>query len=77
MVVDLLTNVMFYISKLSDHPICAGVVLPNPILKNKAVVALVGGSNGHYTDYLFFFRCLAVHRGVVDVQALETPAKTY
>jgi hypothetical protein len=77
MVVDLLTNVTFYISKLFDHPIGARVVLPNHILKNKAVVALVGGSNGPYTDNLCFFRCLAVHRGVVDVQALETPAKTY
>jgi hypothetical protein len=28
------------------------------------------------TTYVFF-RCLAVHRGVVDVQDLETPAKTY
>jgi hypothetical protein len=46
-------------------------------LKNKAVVALVGGSHGAYTDNLCFFRCLAVHRGVVDVQDLETPAKTY
>jgi hypothetical protein len=44
---------------------------------NKAVVALVGGSHGAYTDNLCFFRCLAVHRGVVGVQDLETPAKTY
>ena len=46
-------------------------------MKNKAVDALVGGSNGPYTDNLCVFLCLAVHRGVVDVQALETPAKTY
>jgi cephalosporin-C deacetylase-like acetyl esterase len=39
-----------------DHPIGARVVLPDHILKNKAVVALVGGSNGAYTDNLCFFR---------------------
>ena len=76
-VVHLLTNVTFYVNKLFDHPIGARVVLPDHILKNKAVVALVGGSNGAYTDNLCFFRCLAVHRGVVDVQDLETPAKSY
>ena len=76
-VVHLLTNVTFYVNKLFDHPIGARVVLPDHILKNKAVVALVGGSHGAYTDNLCFFRCLAVHRGVVDVQALDTPAKTY
>ena len=31
----------------------------------------------HYTDNLCFFRCLAVHRGAPDIQALEVPAKTY
>jgi hypothetical protein len=50
---------------------------PDHILKNKAVVALVGGSHGAYTDNLCFFRCLAVHRGAPNVQYLETPAKTY
>jgi hypothetical protein len=76
-VVHLLTNVTFYVNKLFDHPIGARVVLPDHILKNKAVVALVGGSHGAYTDNLCFFRCLAVHRGAPNVQYLETPAKTY
>ena len=67
----------FYVNKLFDHPIGARVGLPDHILKNKAVVALVGGSHGAYTDNLCFFRCLSVHRGVVGVQDLETPAKTY
>ena len=31
----------------------------------------------HYTDNLCFFRCLDVHRGAPDIQALEVPAKTY
>jgi len=59
-VVHLLTNVTFYVNKLFENPIGARIVLPDHILKNKAVVALVGGSNGLYTDNLCFFRWLAV-----------------
>jgi hypothetical protein len=76
-VVHLLTNVKFYVNKLFDHPIGARVVLPDHILKNKAVVALVTGAYGSYTDNLCFFRCLVIHRGTPDVKALEAPAKTY
>jgi hypothetical protein len=43
-VVHLLTNETFYVNKLFDHPIGARVVLPDHILKSKAVVGLVGGS---------------------------------
>ena len=56
-VVHSLTNVAFYVNKLFDHPIGARFVLPDHILKNKAVVALVGGSNGPYTVNLCFFCC--------------------
>jgi hypothetical protein len=76
-VVNLLTNVAFYVKKLFDHPIGARVVLPDHILKNKAVVAFVGGSNGPNTVNLCFFCYLTVHRGAPDVKALETPTKTY
>jgi hypothetical protein len=76
-VVHLLTNVTFYLSKLIQHPIGARVVLPDHILKNRAVVALVGGANGAYTDKLCLFRCLSVHRRAPDVQAVEVLAKTY
>jgi hypothetical protein len=65
-VVHLLTNVTFYLNKLIQHPIGARVVLPDHILKNRAVVALVGGAHGPYTDNLCFFRCLVVHRGTPD-----------
>jgi hypothetical protein len=44
-----------YVNKQFDHPIGARVVLPDHILKNKAVVALVGGSSGPYTENLCFF----------------------
>jgi hypothetical protein len=64
--------VTFYVNKLFDHPLGARVVLPDHILKNKAVVGLVGGSHGPYTDN--FFRCLAVHRGA-SVKDVEVPAK--
>jgi hypothetical protein len=47
-VVHLLTDVTFYLNKLIQHPIGARVGLPDYILKNKAVVALVGGSHGPY-----------------------------
>jgi hypothetical protein len=73
-VVHLLTNVTFYVNKLFDHPIGARIVLPDHILENKAVVSLVGGSYGPYTDNLF--RCLAVHRGA-SAKDVEVPAKTY
>jgi hypothetical protein len=70
-VVHLLTNKTFYLSKLIQHPIGARVVLPDHILKNRVVVALVGGANGAYTDKLCFFRCLSVHRRAPDIQAVE------
>ena len=76
-VVHPLTNVALYVKKLFDHPIGARVVLPDHILKNKAVVAFVGGSNGPYTVNLCLFWYLAIHRGAPDVKALETPTKTY
>jgi hypothetical protein len=75
-VVHLLTNATFYVNKLFDHPIAAKVVLPDHILKNKAVVSLVGGSHGPYTDNLCFFLCLTVHRGA-PVKDVEVQAKTY
>ena len=51
-VVHLLTNVMFYVNKLFDHPIGARVVLPDFFLRNQGLVCLVGGAHGPYTDNL-------------------------
>jgi hypothetical protein len=39
--------------------------------------SLVGGSNEPHEDNLCFFRCLAVHHGTPNVQALEAPTKAY
>jgi hypothetical protein len=68
-VVHLLTNATFYLSKLIQYSIGARVVLPDHILKKKAVVALVGGAHGPYEDNLCFCRCLAVYRGAPDVKS--------
>jgi hypothetical protein len=74
--VHLLTNVTFYVNKISEHPIGASVLLPDYILKNTGVVALITGSRGPYNDDLCLLRCLAVHRGA-PVRDVESPAKTY
>ena len=64
-VVDLITNVTFFISKLNDHPIGAAVKLPKFIAKNKSIVALHrdGQTGRYYDDNLCLFRCLAIHSG--------------
>ena len=64
-VVDIITNVTFFVSKLKGHPIGTGSKLPKFILKNKSMKAL---NRDHqtgklYNDNLCFFRCLAVHNG--------------
>jgi hypothetical protein len=65
-----------HVCAASQHVSTTGHI-SNHILKNRAVVALVCGAHGPYTDNLCFFRCLVVHRGTPDVQALEATAKTY
>ena len=76
-VVHLLSNVTFYVNKINEYPIGASVLLPDYVLRNPGVVALIIGSNGIYNDDdLCLFRCLAVHRGA-PVSDVESPAKTY
>jgi len=64
------------VNKINNHPIGAGVLLPDYVSNNPGLNNLTGGSNGTYTDNLCFFRCLAVHRGATVVNA-EASAKTY
>jgi hypothetical protein len=73
--VHLLTNVTLYVNKIKEHPIGASV-LPDYILENTGVVALITGSHGPYNDDLCLLRCLAVHRGA-PVRDVESPEKTY
>ena len=75
--VHLLSNVTFYVNNINDYPIGASVLLPDYVLRNPGVVALITGSNGIYNDDdLCLFRWLAVHRGA-PVSDVESPAKTY
>jgi len=68
-VVQLITNVAFYVSKINNHPIGAGVLPPVYVSKNPGLNNLTDGSSGTYTDNLWFFRCLAFHRGATVVNA--------
>jgi hypothetical protein len=72
----LLTNVTFYVNKINEHPIGASVLLPDYILTNTGVIALITGSHGSYNDDLCLLRCLVVHRGA-PVRDVESPTKTY
>ena len=74
--VHLLTNVTFYVNNINEHPNGASVLLPDYILKNAGVVALITGSHEPYNDDLCLLRCLAVHRGA-PVRDVESPTKTY
>ena len=74
--VHLLTNVTFYVNKINEHPIGASVLLPDYILTNTGVIALITGSHGPYNDDLCLLRCLAVHRGA-PVRDVESATKTY
>ncbi|KAI8487963.1 hypothetical protein Bbelb_344110 [Branchiostoma belcheri] len=74
-VVHILTNVTFYVDKLTDHPIGAFDELPDFIRHSRAIIGLDSGSNGQYKDNLCFFRCLAVHRAGAWHRNIEKPAK--
>ena len=76
-VVELVTNVTFFLNRIIHHPIgCVGVTLPDYLKHNKAVVGLAKDEHGAtYNDNLCLFRCLALHRGC-DVRRLETTVVT-
>jgi hypothetical protein len=46
-VVHLLSNVTFYVNKINEYPIGVNVLLPDYVLRNPGVVALITGSNGY------------------------------
>ena len=77
-VVELLTNVTFFLNRIIHHPIgCVGVTLPDYLKHNKAVVGLEKDHhrNATYNDNLCLFRCLALHQGC-DVRHLEAMVVT-
>jgi hypothetical protein len=77
-VVNWITNVCFFVTKIRDHPIGRYTLLPPYILRNKAIVSLDCDNNTgqSYQDKLCFFRCLAVHNGC-HVKNLERDTKHY
>ena len=64
-IVDQVTNVTFFVTKLRQHPIGKSTLLPSFIVNNKAVVSLEYDKKSglRYNDNLCFFRCLALHNG--------------
>ena len=77
-VVELVTNVTFFINCIVHHPIgCVGVNLPDYVKHNKAIVGLEidHHRNAIYRDNLCLFRCLALHQGC-DVRRLEATVAT-
>ena len=64
-VVQQVTNVTFFVTKLQGHPIGRGTYLPSYLAKNHGLVALDRNRNNGkvYSDNLCFFRALELHNG--------------
>lgn len=67
-VVEQVTNVTFFVTKLRDHPIGRGKILPHYIVENH--------SKKPYKDNLCFFRALALHNGC-HAKKLERDTQHY
>ena len=77
-VVDLVTNVTWFVWKLRDHPIGCGSHLPGYIAENHGIAPL---DRNHQTGKLHqgnlcFFRCLALHNSC-HTKNLERDTKHY
>ena len=77
-VVDLVTNVTWFLWKIRDHPIGRGKYLPGYIVDNSGITPLDCNRKTWkpYEDNLCFFRCLAVHNGC-HTKNLERDTKVY
>ena len=64
-IVDEITNVTFFVYHIRDHPIGAGLNLPEYISQNRVIVSLSHSPHQKtlYKDNLCLFRCLALHSG--------------
>ena len=77
-VVELVTNVTYFVNRILQHPIgCVDVVLPDYVKRNKAIVGLEKDRYRMttYNDNLCLFRCLAIHQGC-DVRCIEATVAT-
>ena len=77
-VVEQVTNITFFVTKLRGHPIGRGTYLPSYLAENHGLVAL---DRNHqtgkiYSDNLCFFRALALHNGC-HPKNLERDAQHY
>ena len=63
--VDLITNVTWFVWRIRDHPIGRGKYLPGYIADTYGFEAVENNANTGkpYEDNLCFFRCLALHNG--------------
>ena len=64
-VVDLVTNVTWFVSKIRDHPIGRGKHLPGYVVDNRGIEPLENNvkTGRPYEDNLCFFRCLSLYNG--------------
>ena len=65
MVVEQVTNITFFVTKLRGYPIGRGQSLPHYIEENRGIDALDSNrqTGKIYSDNLCFFRALALHNG--------------
>ena len=77
-VVEQVTNITFFVTKLRGHPIGRGTYLPSYLAKNHGLVALDRNCNNGkvYSDNFCFFRALALHNGC-HPKNLERDAQHY
>ena len=77
-VVDLVTNVTWFVWKIRDHPISRGAFLSAYIAENHGIIALDRNhdTGRRYEDNLCLLRCLAVHIGY-HTKNLERDTKYY
>ena len=77
-VVEQVTNITFFVTKLRGHPIGRGTYLPSYLAENHGLVALDRNRNNGkiYSDNMCFFRALALHNGC-HPKNLERDAQHY
>jgi len=77
-IVDLITNMTFFVTKVRGHPIGRGKNIPHYIVENRGIEPLDRNhrTGKPYNDNLCFFRALALHHGF-HTKNLETESKRY
>ena len=75
-VVEVVSNISFFVNKLKEHPIGCGINLPDFIVNNTGINALPKNKKTSklYFENLCLFRYLALHTGRT-LQNLESKTK--